>query len=126
MGKGTLGQHFLLSHSSTGHFDPGASVFQAMGCRLAVHKLSKRQVGRDRQHPPTMSQITSSGQIISVNTITRLCMKSCLCPHQYCQLLHPKVGRVTRVGGRGMVTGSDGSRPAVPMLLKALSWSQYI
>lgn len=51
MGKDTLGR-FLLSHSSSGHFDPGASVCQV--CRLAVHRLSKSQMGR--QAAPTHNE----------------------------------------------------------------------
>lgn len=65
-------------------------------CRLVVHSPGKSQVGKVRQHPPTMSQIDPRGYIISVNRITGL--KLCFCSHQCCQFLHCKVGKVSRVG----------------------------
>lgn len=93
-------------------------------CRLAVHSLGESQVGRVRQHPPTMSRINPWDYSISVNRITGLDMKLCLCSHRCGPFLHCKVGKVTRVGGGGRL--QSGSRTAVPMFLKALSWAWYM
>lgn len=78
-----------------------------------------------RQPPPTMSQINPWGYIISVNRITGLDMKLCLCSHQCCQFLHCKVGKVTHVGV-WRLTDSGVWRTAVAVFLKAQSWAWYI
>lgn len=94
-------------------------------CTLVVHSPGKSQVGRVRQPPPTMSQINPWGYIISVNRITGLDMKLCLCSHQCCQFLHCKVGKVTHVGV-WRLTDSGGWRTAVAVFLKAHSWAWYM
>lgn len=66
-------------------------------CKLTVHDPNRSQVGKIRQHPPTMSQINPWGYITSVNRTTGLNAKLCLCSHQCCQFLQSKVDKVTHV-----------------------------